>query len=836
MAAIRKVKLVPTQPRPRRWGIAGAIAAILLIAAFIGIRPYWRMASHFEDVTFRQPSRLYARATRLFEGRNYPPDLLIAGLTDEGYREDKTSPDLPAGRYRHTKQGVDIHVRSFPLPDGSHGGGLVEIAYKGTRVAALRQDGKPADSVILDPPLLASYYGPNLLERRPVTLPEVSPDLINSILAAEDETFFHHAGISPTSIARAVWVDLTGRGRRQGGSTLTQQLVKNLYLTQEKTLRRKSQELVLAVLLDLRYDKKKILEAYLNEIYLGGSGGVSLLGVGAASRAYFGKDPGQLDLAEAATIAGMIPSPANYSPATHPDRARERRDWVLGRLVKLGLVPQARVDQALREPIVVAPEPVVRRRAPYFADSAALEASRRFGVEDLEDGGYVLFSTLDWAGQKAAQEAVETGLKQIDGGRKGRSLQAALVSMDPATGGILAYVGGRGYDKSQFDRAGQAQRQPGSSFKPIVYAAAFEAGKASPASFLDDEPLTIQTGAGPWTPKNDDGTSHGWVTARTALEKSYNLATARLATEVVGMPRVVKLASDMGITTPMQPFPAMALGAAAVTPLEMATVYSTLAAGGARPPVHELVAMLDRYGKPVQGAPLPKPVRVLSAQTSYLVTSLLEGVLQRGTAAGAANGIPGELAGKTGTTNQQRDAWFAGYAPERATVVWVGYDDNAKTRLTGAHAALPIWVRFMARVVPPGGYSTFATPAGITTAAIDPTTGMLAMEGCPYVITEVFREGEVPTQVCERHGGGSPEPQVAAAGEPAPGERAEEPAVRAEERRAEERKSEPHTIRNFFRRLFGRRDRGDDRAKEQAQDHGRQERDRGDEDDGGPPP
>ncbi|HEY4573431.1 MAG TPA: PBP1A family penicillin-binding protein, partial [Thermoanaerobaculia bacterium] len=665
-------------------------------------------------------------------------------------------------------------------------------------------------------------------ERRPVTLEEVSPDLIDSILAAEDETFFHHAGISPTGIARAVWVDLTGRGRRQGGSTLTQQLVKNLYLTQEKTLRRKSQELVLAVLLDLRYDKKKILEAYLNEIYLGGSGGVSLLGVGAASRAYFGKDPDQLDLAEAATIAGMIPSPANYSPATHPDRAKERRDWVLGRLAGLGLVPQARVDQALREPIVVAPEPVVRRRAPYFADSAALEASRRFGVEDLEDGGYVLFSTLDWSGQKAAQEAVETGLKQIDGGRKGRSLQAALVSMDPATGGILAYVGGRGYEKSQFDRAGQAQRQPGSSFKPIVYAAAFEAGKASPASFLDDEPLTIQTGAGPWTPKNDDGLSHGWVSARTALEKSYNLATARLATEVVGMPRVIKLASDLGITTPMQPFPAMALGAAAVTPLEMATVYSTLAGGGARPPVHELVAVLDRYGKPVQGAPLPKPVRVLSAQSTYLVTSLLEGVLQRGTAAGAAAGIPGELAGKTGTTNQQRDAWFAGYAPERATVVWVGYDDNSKTRLSGARAALPIWVRFMARVAPPGGYSTFATPSGITTASIDPTTGMLATEGCPSVITEVFREGEVPTQTCDRHGGGLPEPQVAAAaGEPAPEERAEEPASAA---RAEERKSEPHTIRNFFRRLFGRRDRDDGRGKQQERGPGSQD------DGGGPPP
>jgi penicillin-binding protein 1B len=823
--AVRSSKLSPITRRWRLRWILTAIAAVLVIAALFVIRPFWRLSSHFDEVTFRQPSRLYGRATRLFEGRNFPPEVLIASLADEGYREDKSSPALPAGRYRRTEQGgtgqdVAIHLRSFLLPDGSRGGGLVRIGYQGTHIAELRRDGTAVDSVILDPPLLASYYGKNLLERRPVTLGEVSPDLIASILAAEDETFFGHAGVSLTGTARAIWVDLRGKGVRQGGSTLTQQLVKNLYLTQERTLTRKSQEILLAVLLEMRYPKKKILEAYLNEIYLGGGNGVSLIGVGAASRAYFGKDADQLDLSEAATLAGIIPSPANYSPITHPDKAKTRRDWVLGRLAQLGLVPQARVDQALAEPIATAPEPVVRRRAPYFADSAALEASKRFGIEDLDDGGYVLFSTLDWTGQKAAQEAVESGLKEIDGGRRTRSLQAALISMDPATGGILAYIGGRGYDASQFDRAGRAQRQPGSSFKPVVYAAAFEAGKASPASFLEDEPLEVPTANGQiWSPKNDDDSYHGWVSVRTALEKSYNPATTRLALDV-GMPKIIKLAHDMGITTPMEPFPAMALGAAAVSPLEMATVYSTLASGGSRPPVHELVGVLDHAGKVVQGSPLPKPVRVISPQTDYLVTSLLQGVLQRGTAAGAARGIPGELAGKTGTTNKQRDAWFAGYAPERTTVVWVGYDDNGKTRLSGARAALPIWVRFMARVAPPGGYSTFAQPAGITTATIDPTTGMLATELCPAVLTEVFREGEVPTETCNRHGG-APEPQVAGA-ETAPGEVGAE---RAGDAQAEERAEKPHPIRSFFRRLFGHRDE-DSKEKDKDKDRGEHERDR----------
>ncbi len=808
MAATRSSKPIATQTlRLSRRGrlILAAVAVALGVAAAFVILPFWRLSSHFDEVIFRQPSRLYGRATRLYEGRSLPPDQLIAGLADEGYREDRTSAELPAGRYRRSRDGVEIHLRNFPLPDGSHGGGSVGVVYDGGRIAGLRRDGKATDAVILDPPLLASYYGKNLLERRPVTLGEVSPDLIAAILAAEDETFFGHAGVSLTGTARAVWVDLRGKGVRQGGSTLTQQLVKNLYLTQERTLARKSQEILLAVLLEVRYTKTKILEAYLNEIYLGGGNGVSLIGVGAASRAYFGKDADQLDLAEAATLAGIIPSPANYSPITHPERAKLRRDWVLGRLAKLGTVPQARIDQALQEPIAVAPEPVVRRRAPYFADSAALEASRRFGVEDLEDGGYSLFSTLDWTGQKAAQEAVEHGLKEIDGGRKGKSLQAALISMDPDTGGILAYVGGRGYDASQFDRAGRAQRQPGSSFKPVVYAAAFEAGTASPASFLEDEPITIKD----WSPKNDDDTYHGWVSVRTALEKSYNPATTRLALQV-GMPQIVKLAGRMGITTPMDPYPAMALGAAAVTPLEMTTVYSTLASGGARPPVHELVAVVDHTGKTIQGAPLPKPERVLSAQTAYLVTSLLEGVLQRGTAAGAAQGIPGELAGKTGTTNKQRDAWFAGFGRGRTTVVWVGYDDNGKTRLSGARAALPIWVRFMAKVAPPGGYSAFPQPPGVTTALIDPTSGRLATELCPTKLTEVFREGEVPTEVCNRHGG-VPEPQLAA-GETVPGGETVAPGAPGGDARAEERGAEkPHPFRSWLKRIFGHRDKDGDK-------------------------
>lgn len=744
----------PGRRRNLRWFAAGLAVAVLIFGLFV-LRPFWHLSSQFDDLTFRQPSRLYGRAPVLAQGRSFPPHLLLEELRAEGYREQDGSGSLPPGRYRETSKGLAVHVRSFPLPDGGKGGGVVEVSWSGNRVSRLRLAGEPAQTVTLEPPLLASYYGPNQRERRPVTMDEVAEDLVAAVVAAEDDSFFKHSGVSVTGIARALWVNMRGGGIRQGGSTLTQQLVKNLYLTHERTMGRKAQELVLAILLEVRYDKQRILEAYLNEIYLGGSGGVSLMGMGAASRAYFGKDPGQLNLAEAATLAGMIRAPAAYSPLAHPEKARERRDWVLKRMLKLKLADPERIESALARPVSTAPEPVVRRRAPYFADAMAQEAQRRFGITDLADSGHALFSTLDWRSQQAAVSAVAWGLDKAEAGyQKGHAgkgpLQAALVSIDPRTGGILAYVGGRSYQQSQFDRAGQALRQPGSAFKPIVFSAAFETGAATPSSFIEDSPLTIRKAGLVWSPKNDDGSFHGWVSVRRAMEKSYNPATARLAQQV-GMEKVVELAHQMGVTAKIDPFPSVALGAFETTPVELAGVYATLANEGVRAPIHGLTTVLDRYRKPVEGLALDEAERVLSPQTAYMVTSLLQGVLVRGTAAGATEGIPGDLAGKTGTTNKRRDSWFGGYARERATVVWVGYDDNSTTRLSGARAALPIWVRFMGKAAPRTGYSAFQQPKGVTTASIDPTTGRLATEYCPAVLTEVFREGKVPTQLCDRH-------------------------------------------------------------------------------------
>ncbi len=577
MSVVRRaVRSAKAQPRGRkiRWGLAFLAVIFLAIGVFV-IRPFWHLSSQFDDLTYRQPSRLYGRPTVLAAGRSLPADRLIEDLEYEGYREHEGASPLPTGSYRRTRSSLAVHQRSFSLPDGKRSSRIVEVAWRGSRITRLEVDGRTAKSVALEPPLLGAYYDDHLQERRPVTVDEVSEDLVHAVIAAEDDSFFKHSGFSPSGIARAVWVNLRGGQIRQGGSTLTQQLVKNLYFSQKRTWGRKVRELLLAVLLEARYSKRDILEAYLNEIYLGSSGGVSLLGVGSASRAYFGKDPGQLDLAEAATLAGIIQSPGSWSPLAHPERAKERRDWVLGRMRKLRLAEPERIERALAEPMSLSPEPVVRRRAPYFADAMTVEAQKRFGLEELADAGYVLFSTLDWRSQREALKAVQEGLERAEKGyekgrtgRTGKPLQASLVSVDPKTGGIVAYVGGRDYASSQFDRAGRALRQAGSAFKPVVYAAAFESGKASPTTLLEDTPLTVRLARLRWSPKNDDGSFHGWVTVRTAIEKSYNPATARLALQV-GMPEIVDLAHEMGISGKMDPFPSVALGAVEVTPVEL---------------------------------------------------------------------------------------------------------------------------------------------------------------------------------------------------------------------------------------------------------------------------
>jgi penicillin-binding protein 1B len=771
------------------------VALLLSVAAFSAAIAFLHAAPRFPRPPYQQPSRLYAQPTRLAVGAPYEPRLLVEELAAEGYREERGGSALPAGTYRLAEAAgpasgptsgptsakpakrvtVALHLRRFPTLDGGDrtgGGAAVEAAFatdrEPARVTALAVAGRPVASVELEPALLASYYGPHVEERHPVALAELPAYVPRAVLAAEDARFYDHAGVSVAAIARAAWVDLAGGAVAQGGSTLTQQLVKNLYLTHRRTLSRKAREVLLALLVELRHDKREILEAYLNEIYWGKRGPANLIGLGAAARAYFGKDPASLSLAEAATLAGMIRSPRDYSPVDHPERAIDRRNAVLMRMVALGWAKRDRALAAAGEPLPPAPPPVAGRIAPYFADAAADEAAARFGLHDLADRGYLLFSTLRFGDQRRAEEAMASGLEELEtsarhSGRSARKaesgLQSALVSTDPRDGAILAYVGGRDYAASQFDRVTTARRPPGSAWKPIVYAAAFAESAATPATYLEDSPIVVRYGTERWSPQDYDHSYHGWVTARAALEQSLNVPAVRVALSV-GLDRVVELARAMGVESPLDPVPSLALGAFAVSPREMAAVYSTLANGGERPPIHGLAAVRDGRGEAVAGDDPPPPRRVLEPQVAYLVTSILQGVLDRGTGQAARReGIVGALAGKTGTTNGRRDNWFAGYSPDRATVVWVGYDDDSASHLSGSTAALPIWSRFTAAVRPAGGYPPFVPPAGLVTATVDPTTGQLATTACPTAVTDLFLEWRAPRETCATHPGaelGSP--------------------------------------------------------------------------------
>jgi penicillin-binding protein 1B len=746
--------------RRQRWAVVGGFAALgLSLVAGLWLAGYLVQVSRsFPRAPFRQPSRLYARPTVVAVGQPAGAASLVSELEELGYREAEAPGLLARGTFRRDGGRLAVHLRAFPDRNqgGRPGGGRrVTLDLAGGRARGIAIDGRPAPQVELEPALLASFRGPDNEERRPVALDELPEEVVRAVLAAEDDAFYSHPGVSLLAILRAARANLRDGGVAQGGSTLTQQLVKNLYLTPERTLARKAREALLAVAIEARFAKDEILEAYLNEIYWGSDGRLNLIGLGAASRAYFGKEPAALHLEEAATLAGMIRAPADYSPLAHPEAARGRRDWVLARMAELGWIEPARATRLAALPLVVAPPRGEPRRAPYFAGAMAGEARRRYGLDDLDDGGYVLFATLSWREQQIAERAVARALadaeRRWERRRRRQPLQAALLSVDPRDGAILAYVGGRDYAASQFDRVAQARRQAGSAFKPVVYAAAFSEGVAHPSMVLNDTPILVRYGTTEWRPQNDDRYFRGPVTVRTALELSLNVPTVRLAMQV-GLSRVAALAHDLGVTARLDPVPALALGACSVTPWELTEVYATLAAGGLRPPLHGLAEVYDRFGEAVEGDALASPVRALQAQPAYLVTSLLQGAVDRGTGAAARRlGVYGAIAGKTGTTSGRRDSWFAGYAADRTTVVWVGYDDNARTRLSGSRAALPLWSRFMRAVRPPGGFQPVPPPAGIVTARIDPTTGELATELCPTTVEEVFMEWQMPALPCRLH-------------------------------------------------------------------------------------
>ncbi|MGW8284823.1 MAG: penicillin-binding protein 1A [Candidatus Deferrimicrobiaceae bacterium] len=575
--------------------------------------------------------------------------------------------------------------------------------------------------------------------------------VVNAFVAAEDANFFNHRGVDFTAIVRAAVKDLLGGSFAQGGSTITQQTVKNLFLTREKSISRKLKELILAYRMERKMSKEEILYLYLNQIYLG----EGAYGVEAASRSYFGKGVSELGLAEGALLAGLPKAPTRYSPRIHPDLAKGRQRYVLRRMVEAGFLSQAEADNAYAAKIVLAPPSTFRSKAAYFLEQVRIVLAEKYGTEPLYRDGLRIYTTIDTRLQEAAHDSLIEGIRATEEKNKYEGLQGALLALDPHTGAVLAMVGGTDFAQSQFNRALNARRQPGSAFKPIVYAAALSEGKTL-VSMTDDSPIEFdRTEEELWKPKNYDGTFLGPIPLIEALARSRNLATIRLLNEV-GVDSALRTAKALGIASPIARNLSIALGSSGVTPLEMCVAYATFANGGLRPTPYFLREVRDARGNVLERT-APTAEQAISPDTAYLMVRMMQEVIRNGTGRSARR-LGHNLAGKTGTTNENTDAWFIGYSPDLVGGVWIGFDTPRPLgdRQSAAVVALPIWIRFMGQVLPLFSNRTFPIPPGITFARVNPDTGK--------TLPSSFSGGEIlPFQV-----GTVPEPSIAGTGTESP--------------------------------------------------------------------
>jgi penicillin-binding protein 1B len=705
------------------------------------------------------PSRLYAQPLRLRDGLPLSLPGLVKTLNNLKY-EQKAEGPTEAGQFVVGEKSVAFTPR--PIPEAATEP-LVVTFDKGV-VKEIR--GSPSKkryaSQTLEPELVTYLFDETREKRRLVRYEELPDHLIKAVLAIEDRRFFSHPGLDPFRIIGAALKNMRAESYIQGGSTITQQLCKNFFLTPERTVRRKAQEALLAFVLERRAEKKDILELYLNEIYLGQLGSFSINGVGEAARMYFHKDVGNLTLPESALIAGMIQSPNPYNPYRHPQRAIDRRNTVIRAMNDAGYIEQRAVDGYVAAPLRVESASVDTTEAPYFVDLVRSQLAQRYDAKDLTTQNLTIHTTLDLQLQTIGQAALHKGLEAVQKlvKVKDKAVQGSLIAIEPATGNVVALVGGRSYEASQYNRVMEAKRQPGSTFKPFVYLAAFEATfddpalpPITPATVVEDSPSVFFYEDKEYIPQNYEDKYLGYVTLRTALARSLNVATVKVA-EMVGYDRVASLwAKKLRIDPNIKPFPALALGAFEATPFQMATAFNVLANGGLKVEPVTVLQVRDEKGRSLEQHKAEPPERVVHEESAFLVTNMLRSVLNEGTAAASrAWGFANDAAGKTGTTNDLRDAWFAGYTPELLCVVWVGFDDNTPIGLSGARAALPIWVDFMKDALAGIKTQPFAVPAeNVIFVEIDKDTGLLAGPNCPRVFSEAFIVGTEPQERCSQH-------------------------------------------------------------------------------------
>ena len=700
--------------------------------------------SQFEGRRWSVPARIYARPVELYPGSRFDAGALEQALRAAGYRRSAIADR--AATYARNGDSFSIHTRAFRFWDGEQAARRVRVLFRGGQVSRLQANGEQQALVRLDPALIGRIYPSHHEDRALVRLEEVPDGLVAALLSVEDRDFAHHYGISPRAVARALLANLRAGAVVQGGSTITQQLAKSYFLSGNRSWWRKLNDALIAVILEAHYDKEEILEAYVNEVYLGQDGRRAIHGFGLAAHFYFGRDLDALRLPELALLVALVRGPSYYNPRRHPQRARDRRNLVLDQMSGLGVISASRANRAKSTPLGVVAAPGNSSRYPAFVDLVRRQLRRDYRDEDLRGEGLRIFTTLDLRTQRIAETALEKRIARLErakGRRKG-TLEGAVIVTNPQSGEALAVVGGRHEGRAGFNRALDAVRPVGSLIKPAVYLAALEQPRRfTLASPLLDEPVSIRGDAGSvWQPKNYDDTAHGRISLYEALVKSYNLATVRLGMEV-GLDEVAESLRRLGIERPLDAFPSLLLGAAELAPVEVTQMYQTLAGGGFRVPLRAIREVtsargepLSRYALSVQQAFEPGPV--------FLLVQAMRGVMTEGTGRSSRARLGANLvtAGKTGTTDDLRDSWFAGFTEDRLAVVWLGHDDNTPAGLSGATGALQVWIDMMKSIKPRSLASQ--APGSVQWAWTDVQRGLTTEADCPGAVRIPYMRGSEP--------------------------------------------------------------------------------------------
>jgi penicillin-binding protein 1B len=764
------------------WGLLAAFGCVALVGVSIFAYFYIKYGNIVEE-RLKQPlfvntAKIYAAPREVRPGQKLSVKLIANELHEAGYTGDGAAQPSLLGSYSEGVSQIVVH----PGPQSYHAPDSATIHVSGGVVDAIRDEhGQALSSYELEPLLITGLSeDTNRTKRRLLTYDQIPSNLVQAVLAIEDRKFFEHSGVNYLSMLSWAWHDLVGdRKHRGGASTLTMQLAKLLFVADNRTIKYKVTQVAITFRLEHHYSKQEIFQIYANEVPLGQRGSFSIDGFGEASQDYFGKDVGQLDLAECALLAGLIQSPSRLNPFHHPERAIERRNLVLDAMVETGAATKDQAETAKREPLHLVPGSMDESEAPYFVDLVHDQLTQRLGDRDFNREGLRIYTSLDPELQRLATEAVDSTVHVVDElvdkvhardkklGKPYIYPQVALIALDPRTGQVLALVGGRSYGTSQVNHA-VAHRPTGSIFKPFVYASAFQTAVEgtmlpgqtalfSPVTMLSDESTTYGEGTPyEYTPHNFINEHYGTMTARYALMQSDNIATIELASWV-GFDRVAALAREAGVKS-AQGTPSMPIGSYDATPLDMAGAYTIYANGGVHIDPWMLASVRTPTGDVIQDYS-PVTRQVLDPRVAYLTTSMMEAVMNNGTAASVRGlGFTAPAAGKTGTDH---DAWFAGYTSNLLCIVWVGNDDYTPLdpanlgRVQGSRAAAPIWAAFMKRAVELPQYSDtneFTPPDGVQVITLDKNTNLLADGACPDDYSAAFLDGTAPTETCDHKG------------------------------------------------------------------------------------